>query len=202
MDKNLATSDIKIEQLWRSNIYSMLGILLAKPPDQKVLEQIIRINVSTERAHGSPMAMAYNELINTAKTSTIESIQKQYHQLFIGITGGEITPYASWYLTGFLMEKPLALLRSDLARLGIERQAAVREPEDHAAALCEVMSLLITENSKRQSYIFNTHLAPWIGRFFADMCAADNAGFYRAVGFLGETFFQVEKEYFDMLVTV
>lgn len=99
------------------------------------------------------------------------------------------------------MEKPLALLRSDLVELSIERQQTVGEPEDHAAALCEVMSLLILEDNDRQMNFFNTHLAPWIGRFFSDLSRSDNARFYRAVGLLGETFVRIEEEYFDMLAT-
>ena len=145
------------------------------------------------------MARAYKELRNAAKTECVEFVQEEYHQLFIGITGGEIIPYASWYLTGFLMEKPLALLRSDRLQLGIERQKAVPEPEDHAAALCEVMNLLVSENNNRQGYFFNIHLGPWIGRFFSDLRKRESAKFYRAVGLMGESFIRVEQDYFDML---
>ncbi len=199
MDKRLETSDIREEQLWRANAYSILGNLLAKPPTQDVLAEIARINISDQNAEASAMARAYKELSNAAKTECVELIQEEYHQLFIGITGGEIIPYASWYLTGFLMEKPLALLRSDLMQLGIKRQKAVSEPEDHVGALCEAMRLLVSENHARQGYFFNAHLAPWMGRFFSDLRKRESVKFYRAVGLLGESFIRVEQDYFDML---
>ena len=199
VNEMLETSDIQEEQMWRANAYSMLGSLLAKPPTQDVLAEIARINISDQDAGASTMARAYKELSNLAKTECVELIQEEYHQLFIGITGGEIIPYASWYLTGFLMEKPLALLRSDLLKLGIKRQKAVTEPEDHAAALCEVMNLLVSGNNNRQGYFFNAHLAPWAGRFFSDLRKRECAKFYRAVGLMGESFIRVEQDYFDML---
>jgi TorA maturation chaperone TorD len=96
------------------------------------------------------------------------------------------------------MEKPLALLRAELAELGFERQQSSREPEDHAAAVCESMSLLIIASDSRQAGFFARHLARWLGRFFSDLRKADAADFYRAVGGLGEAFFEVERVYLEM----
>jgi TorA maturation chaperone TorD len=124
--------------------------------------------------------------------------------LFIGLGRGELVPYGSWYVTGFLMERPLAELRVDLKRLGMERQEDVHEPEDHVAALCETMSLLVLSGDEapfdEQREFFSKHLAPWIGRFFGDLAAAPSAHFYRSVGLLGERFMEVERTYFSMLV--
>ena len=59
---------------------------------------------------------------------------QEYNDLFIGMGRGELLPYASYYLTGFLNEKPLAKLRNDMTELGIKRQEGTKEPEDHAGA--------------------------------------------------------------------
>ncbi|MEW8584258.1 MAG: molecular chaperone TorD family protein, partial [Candidatus Thiodiazotropha sp.] len=114
----------------------------------------------------------------------------------------ELVPYGSWYLTGFLMEKPLGRLRDDLARLGFQRQEGVTEPEDHVAALCEVMGMLITEGIEfeRQSHFFESPMAGWLERFFADLSEAKTAVFYRAVGRFGAAFAAMEKRYLSMPV--
>lgn len=101
------------------------------------------------------------------------------------------------------MERPLAELRTDLARLGFERDETVREPEDHVAALCETMSLLIAADDvpfEAQREFHHRHVAPWMGRFFADLAQAQSARFYRAVGLLGEEFMKLERSYFGMAV--
>lgn len=194
-----APGKIAQEQLWRANIYGLLGIVLAQPPSPETLEQIKRIDVADGNAQHSIMEEAWLLLKNAAATEPHDKIREEYDHLFVGVTSGEITPYASWYLTGFLMEKPLASIRSDLAQLGIERKQSVKEPEDHAAALCEVMRLLILDNDDRQSSFFSAHLAPWIERFFSDLKAIDKAEFYAAVGLLGHEFFRFEQEYFRLV---
>ena len=115
---------------------------------------------------------------------------------------GEVVPFGSWYLTGFLMEKPLALLRADLERFGIERQEGVPESEDHIAALCDAMALIIRSGEEipfaAQQAFFAAHLEPWAGRFFEDLQAAPSANFYRAVGFFGASFIDVERQLLGM----
>ncbi|MGA8258828.1 MAG: molecular chaperone TorD family protein, partial [Arenicellales bacterium] len=135
--------------------------------------------------------------------TTVASIDDEYHALFIGIGRGEVMPYGSWYLTGFLMERPLVEIRQDLKVLGFERQENVKEPEDHAGALLEIMSLLVLDDrgvgGHEQKRFFERHLEPWIGRFFGDLQDADSANFYSAVGVLGSQFVEVEKQYLAML---
>lgn len=98
------------------------------------------------------------------------------------------------------MEKPLSDLRDDLAKLGYERSESVVEPEDHAAALCEVISLMITEGSDLsvQNNFFQSHMVNWMGSFFADLSKAKSAVFYKAVGRFGAAFIAFENEYFSM----
>jgi TorA maturation chaperone TorD len=109
-------------------------------------------------------------------------------------------PYGSYYLTGFLHERPLARLREDLVRLGLERAAGQAEPEDHAAILCEIMAGLAGQTLPAppgaDRELFEAHLAPWMGRFFADLERAQTAAFYRSVGMLGRVFMQIESEAF------
>ena len=111
-------------------------------------------------------------------------------------------PYGSYYLTGFLHERPLARLRTDLAALGIERAEGQYEPEDHAAILCEIMAGLASgrfgAKHGADQQIFEKHLAPWIGRFFADLERAEAADFYRQVGTLGRVFMDIEAEAFAL----
>ena len=132
----------------------------------------------------------------------VERVEREYFDLFIGLGRGELMPYGSYYLTGFLHERPLARLRGDLAALGIERAEGEVEPEDHAAILCEIMSGIAAWRfgtpPGADETIFENHLAPWIGRFFTDLERAEGAKFYRSVGTLGRIFIDIETEAFAL----
>jgi len=187
----------------RASTYGLLGVLLAKPPTREVLD---RLNVEdSEWKEGSedrPMAVAWRTLAMASQRATLEGLDDEYHDLFIGVGRGELMPYASWYLTGFLMERPLAELRRDLSLLGFERRERVSEPEDHAAALLETMSLMIIAadvSDQQQRRFFNRHIEPWMGRFFEDLEQAERANFYSAVGVLGKRFVEIDKQYLAML---
>jgi len=186
----------------RANTYGLLGNLLARPPGQEVLDRLRSIEVAPQ-AEGGAMAPAWETLSRAARRATPEAVDDEYHALFIGIGRGEVMPYGSWYLTGFLMERPLAQLRQDLKNLGFERREEVKEPEDHAGALMETMCIMILDDAgisaHEQKQFFDRHLEPWLGRFFEDLQSAESASFYSAVGVLGEQFMQLEKEYLAML---
>ena len=126
-------------------------------------------------------------------------LAREYHALFIGLGSGEILPYASRYLAGYLHDRPLADLRDDLARLGFERRPEVREPEDHAAAICEVMALIVADAAPdeldEQRQFFSRHIAPWMQTLFADLANAHSARFYQAVGTLGRKLMEIEGRY-------
>lgn len=192
---------VEPEDQVRGNTYSLLGHLLAAPPDQKTLELLASIDPGPDNAE-TLLGAAWQMLQTAAARTTVQQLDDEYHELFIGIGRGELIPYGSWYVTGFLMEQPLATLRADLERMGFERQEGVREPEDHAAALCEVMSICVAGSDaislEQQAAFFARHMAPWIGRFFRDMQQARSARFYRAVGQLGEQFIDVETQAFRM----
>lgn len=188
------------EQHYRAGAYGVLASLLGRTPDQSVLEKIAGLS-SIDRSEGE-MALSMSMLGLAATTCRTEAIDDEFHDLFIGLGRGELVPYGSWYLTGFLMERPLGRLRDDLAALGFQRDPDIHEPEDHVAALCEVMQLLITDGlpHEQQAHFFNTHISGWISRFFADLSQAKSAVFYRAVGRFGITFFEMETRYLAMQV--
>jgi TorA maturation chaperone TorD len=186
----------------RGNVYALLGHLLAGPPESDVLAMLAGIDAVP--SDESLLTASWKMLADAAGRASRESLKDEYLALFVGLGRGEVLPYGSWYLTGFLMEQPLARLRSDLGELGIERQEGVREPEDHAAALCDVMALLITGDEPvpvaQQQQFFARHMEPWMGRFFRDLQQAPSARFYRAVGQLGEQFMDVETRAFGMQI--
>jgi TorA maturation chaperone TorD len=187
------------EQQYRASAYALIAALLRAVPDQEMLDQLCGLSQQTT-TDGDDLLLAMSALALSAKHHTPSSIDDEFHNLFIGLGKGEVVPYGSWYLTGFMMEKPLSDLREDLARLGYERNASIVEPEDHAAALCEVISLMIAEgiDLSVQNDFFESHVVNWIGNFFADLSIAKSAVFYKSVGRFGAAFFALENEYFSM----
>lgn len=188
------------EQARRAGMYSVLAALLRDVPGEEVLDFVARLQAD-EEAGKSELALALNMLSLASRHSSAESLRDEYHALFIGLGRGELVPYGSWYQTGFLMEKPLALLRADLARLGFERSDDVREPEDHIAALCEVMAMLIQEGVEieRQIQFFNTHIGNWADAFFRDLGEARSAVFYKSVARFGTAFLSLDARYLSLL---
>jgi len=181
----------------RAREYALLAVLLARAPDTALLERIAKL-----RGDATPLGVAHAALAQAADGASAEKIAREFFDLFIGVGRGELLGYGSYYLTGFLNGRPLVRLREDLHALGIERVEAQSEPEDHAAILCEIMAGLIggqfPATVEGQQQIFEKHLAPWIGRFFADMEVAEAADFYRHVGAIGRLFIEIETQAFAL----
>jgi TorA maturation chaperone TorD len=195
-----ARLEVAEEDQLRANLYALLGSLLAKPPEQAMLGSVGALG-----GDDSELGKAIRALAAAARGATPEAVKEEYFQLFIGIGQGELVPYGSYYLTGFLHEKPLARLRGDMGRLGIARAEGVKEPEDHIAALCEMMSGLITgafgdgpAELEEQRKFFDEHIGCWAPRFFEDLEAAKAAAFYMPVGTIGRLFMAIESEAFEM----
>ncbi len=197
---SLPKSQIAQEDILRSDLYAFLGALLAAPPTQAQLTQICGLV-----GEDTDIGQGITALARLAASRNAAAVRREYDALFIGLARGELLPYASYYLTGFLHEKPLARLRADLAQHGIARNPDVKEPEDHIATLCEVMAGSIrgiygpsVMSLEDQAAFFAAHLEPWAGHFFTDLEAAKGSDFYAPVGKIGRAFMKVETEAFRL----
>ena len=190
---------VNAEDRLRADLYNYLGVMLAAPPDQLLLDQTVGLS-----GDDSALGEAINALSRVAKVSKPKAVQKEFNALFVGLGRGELLPYASYYLTGFLNEKPLAVLRGDMAKQGLARAENVFEPEDNIASLMEMMGSMIVgrfgapASLAAQKDFFNKHIAPWAGHFFADLEAAKNSVLYASVGSVGKAFMEIEREAFRM----
>lgn len=187
------------EDALRADLYDFLGVLLARPPSDDLLRQAQSLT-----GDDSEIGQAIQALSRIAKVTKPRAVQSEFNTLFIGLGRGELLPYASYYLTGFLNEKPLATLRGDMARLAITRAENVYEPEDNIASLMEMMAGMIRgrfgspAGLAQQKEFFNKHIGLWAGHFFADLEAAKNSVFYAAVGATGKAFMEIETHAFRM----
>ena len=181
----------------RAREYALIAATLARTPSADLLKRIGDL-----RADPSPLGLLHAELAEAASKTTVENVEREFFDLFIGLGRGELLPYGSFYLTGFLHERPLARLRGDLAALGIERAKNIYEPEDHISILFEVMAGLssgrLPAPAGTDRNIFERHIKPWAGRFFLDLENAKSAKFYRRVGTLGRVFVEIEAEAFAL----
>jgi TorA maturation chaperone TorD len=181
----------------RAQEYSLLAALLSRTPDAGLINRLAHL-----RGDATPLGMAHAALADAAARVGAEQVAREYFALFVGLGRGELLPYASFYLTGFLHGRPLARLRQTLQSIGIERADDQPEPEDHAGILFEIMAGLasgdIAAPAGTDRDLFESHVAPWIGRFFADLERAKAADFYVRVGGLGRVFMAIETEAFTL----
>jgi TorA maturation chaperone TorD len=192
------------EETARAEVYGLLAALYYAPPSPELLENL-RVAVTEAPAAGALLEASWGELVGAARRLSDQAIAGEYAALFGGVGKPEVYLFGSHYLSGFLNEKPLAALRTELAELGLGRDEAMPETEDHLAYLCEVMRYLIAgddvavANLTRQRAFFSRHLQPWVN----DLCDAvgrhPKADFYRCVSAFTQIFFNVEAQGFDML---
>ncbi|MCW5730858.1 MAG: molecular chaperone TorD family protein [Alphaproteobacteria bacterium] len=195
-----APASLPEEEVWRARLYALLGRALARRPDAPLLAALSRLE-----GDETPLGRALGELAARARACTPAQAEDEYFALFVGLPRGELLPYASYYRTGFLYERPLARLRGDMAALGLARAEEVAEPEDHMGAICEMMSLLISGGDGRgpaelatQERMFRKHLEPWAERFFEDLERAESAHLYRPLGSVGRHFMAIERQGFAL----
>lgn len=180
--------------LARADAYALLAHLLFAAPQPAILDALRQMQHADA---GDDMSRKWNALCAAAVDE--QAIADEYAALFISIGKPPVSLYASWYLTGFLMEKPLALLRGDLQQLGLARQEGKLDPEDHMAGELEVMRHLIMRgDSGWQQCFFQQHLQPWYGDFCAALAAAEAANFYRALARFMQAFLDMERDYFRL----
>ena len=188
---------ISDEDRARAQMYRLLGVLLGAPPSSELLRGLV-----TLEGDDTPIGSASRNLAALAQRTAPNDAEREFNNLFVGIGRGELLPYTSYYLTGFLNEKPLADLRSDLMARGIKARDNVKEPEDHMGTLCEIMAGIIAgeflcdSDQPSQKAFFDAHLAKWAELFFADLEEAQSAVFYAPVGSLGRAFMAVEADAF------
>ncbi len=165
----------------RAALYRLLAHALAGPPSAGLLERMARL-----RGDEGGLGAALSDLARVAAQTPLAQAQAEHDVLFIGVARGELLPYASFYLTGFLHERPLARLRGDLSRLGLARAEGRSDPEDHIATVCDVMATLIERgDAEAEAGFFARHVAPWAGAFFDDLAQAGTARLYRPLGLVG-----------------
>lgn len=183
--------------LLRGREYGLLALLLGRAPTQETLAMVAGL-----KGDATPIGLAHLKLAEAATGVKPDAVSREFFDLFIGLGRGELLPYGSFYLTGFLHERPLAAVRADLASLGIERAPGLHDPEDHIAILCDVMAGLAADefdaDASSERVFFERHIKPWGIRFFADLEIAPSSRFYRAVGELGRTFLEIEAQAFAM----
>jgi TorA maturation chaperone TorD len=191
-------ADVDEVDVSRANEYRLLAHLLRQAPSSDLLAEIARID-----GDATELGRAHAALAAAAAGAAPETLSREYFDLFIGVGRGKLLPYASYYLTGFLQERPLAKIRDDMAALGIAQDEALSEPEDHIAILCEIMAGMASRQFEvdlaTERGFFERHLKPWASRFFGDLEAAASASFYRNVGGLGGLFMDIEAQGFAML---
>lgn len=192
-------ASVNAEDKMRANLYALLGSLLFQRPTAKTLQSLSVLTGDT-----TEMGKAFNTLAKLAKSSDLQKVQEEYDGLFIGMGRGELLPYGSYYLTGFLNEKPLAKLRNSMTDLSIERQEDISEPEDHIGSLFEMMSGLILGNYgspapiTTQREFYASHIESWATHFFKDLESAKLSKLYQPVGTIGRLFVEIESNAFSM----
>ena len=192
-------SGISEEELTRARLYRLLSRLLGAPADNDLLEFLRDL-----KGDESPLGQGLAALSVVAEHVSVEEASQEFHDLFIGVTKGELLPYASHYLTGFLNEKPLADLRDAMNELGLARSDGESEPEDHIASLCEMMHGMISGDYGKpvaladQFLFFQNHIEPWATKFFEDLEAAKSARLFMSVGLIGRLFLEIEGEAFKI----
>ena len=208
MGNNLNTStaqtvsDIKEEDQLRADMYSFLANMIRTEPSQELLDSVKKLT-----GDDSSIGKSIKLISKLASAMHVSEIQDEYVNLFVGVGRGELLPFASYYLTGFLNDKPLSKLRNDMNELGVVRIKEVKEPEDHVSSLFDIMSGMITGQFGKQysiteqSNFFEKHLNSWIHLLMSDIESAKTAVFYAPIGSLGKEFINIEREAFRMNVS-
>ena len=192
------------DEVARAELYGLLARLWIAPPDAALLAQF-KVAVTEAPERGAFLEAPWETLVGALRSTTPEAAAEEYDALFGGVGKPDVFLYGSYYLAGFLNEKPLALLRADLAALGLARDESRGETEDHIAYVCEVMRYLIAgedvavANLEQQRRFFRAHLQPWVEKLCDAVEVHPGARVWRAVAGFTRSFVQVETQGFDLL---
>ena len=187
------------EDQLRADFYRLLARFLTKSPTSEDLKFAASL-----QGGETPLGKAVHSFSRVASQTDVTTADDEYHALFIGVGRGELLPYCSYYLTGFLHEKPLARLRNDMADLGIAANPDATEPEDHASAVLDMMAGLIDGSFDKpleideQRKFYDAHVGCWMPLFFRDLEGASSSVLYAALAQIGSRFLEIEKAAFEM----
>ncbi len=190
--------DVSQEEALRANLYRLVSVLLTREPTAETLQYVRGLT-----AGDTDLGAAVVKLAKSADGVTTKKLAEEYFTLFIGVGRGVLVPYGSYYLTGFLHEKPLAKLRDDMKSLGLVPDPSHKEPEDHVSSVLEMMAGLIDgsfgtpASLEVQRQFYDRHIASWVPHFFRDLANAGQSEFYAAVGAMGQAFMRIEQDGFD-----
>lgn len=193
-------ADVSGEDLMRAQLYGLVANFMSSPPTAELLK--IGAGLSGD---DTPLGKAVATFAHLCERSNVDAVSEEYHDLFIGVARGELLPYASYYLTGFLNEKPLAKLRNDMDLLGIERDESATEPEDHVASIFDIMAGLIdgrfgeASSLDEQQKFYDAHITSWAPYFFRDLENAKSSVLYSGLGSIGRVFLEIEDTAFSMV---
>ncbi len=204
MNDQIPVSSALDEETARAEVYGLLAALYYAPPSAELLAQL-RVAVTEAPAAGGFLEEPWRQFVGTVRELSDEQVANEYDALFGGVGKPEVYLFGSYYLSGFLNEKPLAALRGDLAALGLARDETMPETEDHFACVCEVMRYLIAgddveiANLTQQQKFFSTHVQPWVPAMCEAITAHPKAKFYAALAAFTAAFVSVETQGFDLL---
>jgi TorA maturation chaperone TorD len=195
----VSQQSLSAEDQARADLYALIAHLLMQAPDAELLSELAAASPLSPQTPDTPLDLAWQELTRTAGQADAAAVAVEFDALFVGTGTPLINPYASFYLSGFMLDKPLAALRDTLRALELARQPAAGEPEDHLGALCEVMRVMITglgtvprRTLAEQEAFFTMQIAPWQARCLNDIRNAPGAHFYSHVADVAEAFFDIE----------
>jgi TorA maturation chaperone TorD len=192
------------EELARAELYGLLAQLWMAPPDDALLQRF-KLAVTQAPESGGHLEAPWQTLVAAMRNTTAADAAEEYDALFGGVGKPEVFVYGSFYASGYLNEKPLALLRNDLQGLGLTRDDTRGETEDHVAFLFEVMRYLIAGddvavcNLEQQRRFFRARLQPWLAQLCDAVDAQPRASTWRAVADMTRQFAAVEAQAFDLL---
>ena len=205
MNDSIPVSSALDEETARAEVYGLLAALFYAPPSPDLLAQL-RVAVTEAPAAGGFLEEPWRQFVGTVRGLSDAQVAAEYDALFGGVGKPEIYLFGSWYLSGFLNEKPLAALRGDLAELGLSRDESMTETEDHFACVCEVMRYLIAgddvaiANLTQQQKFFSAHVLTWAPAMCDAIAAHPKARFYAALAGFTAAFVSVETQGFDLMV--
>ena len=182
----------------RANLYAVLARLYADPPDGRLLKSLAGADRMPD---GSPVGAAWNRLIDASAVMDADAATQEYTDLFVGVGKCEVNLHASHWITGFMIERPLVELRSDLASLAITRKDAATMLEDHLSALFETMRILVAGDGDRppasveqQRNFLQKRLLSWAFVCCTAVVKTSLANYYGRVAELTEQFLALERD--------